>query len=925
MANSEEKSVPVEKTDAASVGAVDTIPTPPTPGPTDGEAPRPPSPDDIIAMMDDAAARHASADDSAPVGDDIGSASLEEVNTDIDAASGSNLNQISFWALWGSFFIALGAICYLILMTTGTGTATMIAAGAFTLAAAFFLVAATSKKSSPLLLAGAMLRRAGGVKKQDAAELAGAEILSALGLAERVLDADDDARLVTRRDGVVTYANRAYGDLARTAGVSGQAGLPPRIDRLFAQQGAEATKIFRLCRAAKSAAPAEETVYQVMGLVEGGMRRRFHVSVRPIRGSDEHVVWRLSELPIEEEKHDILSAAYADFPKPVMAVEKSGQIAWANASMRMTLGFGRDVLQHMDDVVLGETGDLVRALWQIDQQPHDALLRRVKDDPIEAKLSAFRRGGLGEGFVCVSIDLIEEEDAPEEVKLSGDIAESPFGIAIVDGELNRDARIHSANKAFTNVFGTVKQNTPLSRCVPQATLEELTEELRKKPRPGVGHSAAEASIEGDGETTRTFAIYPRPVRRKRGAYGSRQTILYAIDITERKMMEVDYGQDQRLRGIGELASKVAHDFNNYLQVVIGHCELLMLRYPAGDPAYPDLVQIRENGQRAANTTAQLLAFSRKQTLVREVLSITDVLQDFSRFLTRAVGEKVKLDLINGRGLSNVKVDRHQLESAIMNLAVNARDAMGAEGGKLTISTKAVSAEDAAALTVSGLGDGEHVLIQVEDTGPGVPQDIAEKIFEPFFTTKDSGKGTGLGLSTVYGVIRQMGGVIELEQVEGRGACFKIYLAAHDGELPGEQPAAHAIPEPQDLTGVGRILVVEDEAPVRAFAVATLTDCGYEVTAAEDGEDALEIIEDGDAEFDLVLSDVMMNCLDGPAFVAEARRDHDLRSKVIFMSGYAEEAVRKDLDIVDGARYIQKPFTVKGLAALVKHALDPRTE
>ena len=890
--------------------------------PTPTDAPRPPSPDDIVAMMDEAAERHAdSSDETVP---EIEQAEI--VDRPRERAPTSLWGQVSFWALWGSFFLGLGAVCYLVLMTRGASASAMFAAGAVTLLTAFFMMSAASKKSSPLLLAGAMLRRAGGAPKENAAELAGAEILSALGLAERVLDADNDAFLVTRLDGVVTYANRAYQKLARTAGVTGPAGLPPRIDRLFAQQGAESTKIFRLCRAAKSAAAAEETIYQIMGLTDGGVRRCFHVSVNPIRGAEEHVVWKLRELPVDEEKHDVLSAAYADFPEPVFAVEKSGQIAWANAALRKALGADRTGLLHIDDIVPGETGDLTRNLWQVAGDELNTLVRRAQDDPIEAKLNAFRRGGVGEGFVCVRVELHEEDDTPEDVKLSGDIAESPFGIAIIDGELNRDARIHAANKAFAAAFGTVKQNTPLSRCLPNEALTDLAEIARKKPRAGTGLGAAEAQVD-IGEESRTFAIYPRPVRRKRGAYGARQTILYAIDITDRKMMEVGYGQDQRLRGIGELASKVAHDFNNYLQVVLGHCELLMLRHPAGDPAYPDLVQIRENAQRAANTTKQLLAFSRKQTLQREIISITDVLQDFSRFLTRAIGEKVKLNLLNGRGLSPVKVDRHQLETAIMNLAVNARDAMGSEGGTLTIETSAIPAEDATNLDLPGMEEGDLVLIEVRDTGPGVPGEIVEKIFEPFFTTKASGKGTGLGLSTVYGVIRQMGGVIKLDQQPGAGAVFRIYLTAHelgaDEEIEGTNaPAAR---QPQDLTGAGRILVVEDEAPVRSFVIATLTNCGYEVTAAEDGEDALEIIEENGADFDLVLSDVMMNYLDGPAFVVEARKTHDLSSKVIFMSGYAEDAVRKDLDLVEGAGYIQKPFTVKGLAALVKQALDPDAE
>ena len=879
----------------------------PSPAQAD-EPPRPPTPDEIVEMMDAAAAARAA----------------EREQHDVERKS---TNVASFWLLWGFIFAGLAAAGYVVLTARDEGGPGLFIAAGVVLLVALFVAAAAARMFSPMLLAGAMLQRAGGKSAAEAAELAGSDILGALGLAEGVLDADVDARLVTRRDGVVTYANRAYFDLARNAGVMGPAGLPPRIDRLFAQQGAEATKVFRLCKAAKSGDAGEETIYQVMGLEGGGERRRFQVSVRPIRGSDDHVAWRLAEQPIEEDQHDALASAYADFPEPVFALEKSGQIPWANAAMRDRLGADRGAIRHIDDVVLGETGELIRALWNVDRAENEAVVRRSNADPDEANLIAFRRGGVGEGFVCVELKIAEPDEAPEEVALSGDISESPFGIAIVDGELNRDGRIIEANKAFTDVFAAKKKNAPLSKLFSQETLDELVAEARRKPRAGAAPMGVEAAI-GEGAEKRTFALYPRPVKRRRGSYGQRKTLLYSVDISDRKLMEEDYAQDQKLRGIGELASKVAHDFNNYLQVVLGHCERLMLKHPAGDPSYQELVQIRENAQRAANTTKQLLAFSRKQTLKREVLSITEVLRDFSRFLTRAIGEKVTLDLVNGRALPAIKVDKYQLETAIMNLAVNARDAMAPSGGKLTIRTQRITAEEVPSLKLPSLGDTDHVMIEVSDTGPGVPADIQAKIFDPFFTTKESGRGTGLGLSTVYGVIRQMGGAIALESELGKGAAFRLYLPAHDETEPVEEdtsaPALRTV-EPADLTGAGRILVVEDEDSVRNFVLATLGDCGYEITEAEDGEDALEIIEEEGADFDLVLSDVMMNVMDGPTFVAEAREKFDLKAEVIFMSAYAEAAVRDQLDQIEGAGYIQKPFTVKGLAGMVKQTLYPSAE
>ena len=881
-------------------------------------APRPPTNDEIIAMMDAAAAEK----QSEPAPKEAAAPKPEK------SPGGGFWNAVSFWFLWTGIVVAIGAIGFVVMSAQGAGGPGIIFAGGVALLIAIFLSGAALKMFSPILLTGAMLRRVRGRSSAQAAELAGAEILGALGLAERVLDSDQDARLVTRLDGVVTYANRAYFTLAKKAGVTGPAGLPPRIDRLFAQQGAEATKIFRLCRAAKGAEPAEEVIYQLMGLQGGGERKRFEVSVRPIRGSDEHVAWRLRELPVDEEEHDILAAAFADFPHPVMAIEKSGQIAWANASLREKLGASRGDLQHIDDVVLGETGDLVRALWRLDRAEQRARIRRRGADPIDGIFIGFRRGGVGEGFACIKLTIEEEEEVQDEAALSGDMSESPFGVAVVEGEMHRDGRVVEANRAFTDVFGGAKKNAPLAKLVSQDALEELAAEIKRKQKSGGSPTPIETSI-GDGVGRRSFALYARPVRRRRGSYGVRRTLLYSVDITDRKRMEEEHAQDQKLRGIGQLASKVAHDFNNYLQVVLGHCERLMLRHPAGDPSYQELIQIRENAQRAANTTKQLLAFSRKQTLKRQVLSITEVLRDFSRFLTRSIGEKVRLDLVNGRGLPPIKADKYQLETVLMNLAVNARDAMSPNGGVLTIKTSAVSAEEAAEVSAPGILNQDYLLIEVVDTGPGIPEEIVDKIFDPFFTTKDEGKGTGLGLSTVYGVIRQMDGVVLIDSAPGEGACFKVYLPAYDGEIEEADDEATVKPAshhgPQDLTGAGRILVVEDEDPVRNFVVATLVDCGYEVTEAEDGEDALDIIAEEGADFDLVISDVMMPVLDGPTMISKAREAHGLTAKVIFMSGYAEAAVRDQLDAVDGAGYLQKPATLQVIASSVKAALYPPTD
>lgn len=859
------------------------------------DAPRPGRPEDIVRMMDEAAAR-AGARRTAP-----------------GNSATRTWHRASLLLLWGGLAAVVGILTYLAYGAFGAAGAAVAAALGALAIGGLGVAGVGFQLFSPLALSGAARRSGAG------ARLAGAEMLDALGLAAQVLDAEPEARLVTRRDGVVVYANAAYLALAREAGIINRVGLPPRIDRLFAQQGQEATKLFRLCRAAKSAEPATEIVCQVIGLEGGGVRRRFETSVVPISGAPDHVVWRLRALPEEERGEDALAAAFADFPAPVFALERSGQIAWANAALRERLGVERP--RALSDIVLGETGEILRTLLRADQATAKARLRGPGGDPVDGVFSAFRRGGVGEGFVCVTLGLEEARGEEEIIALSGDMLEAPVGVAVVEGEIGREARIVEANKAFADVFGGAKKNAPLIRCLPLTAIDEIAAEIRRKSSSGGAPRAVDAVI-GEGASARAFAVYARPVRRRRGAYGVRRTLLYSVDVTDRKRMEADHAQDQKLKAIGRLAGEVAHDFNNVLQVVIGNCERLMLRHPAGDPAYLDLVRIRENAQRAANLTKQLLALSRKQTMRQEVLSVTEVLREFSHFLDRAVGEKVKIALDNGRGLPLVRVDRGQFETAVMNLAVNARDAMAPNGGTLTIRTRHVSEAEMAALAINGLAVQDHLLIEVADDGPGVPKEIRDKIFDPFFTTKEAGKGTGLGLSTVYGVIGQMEGAVILADDIEKGATFRIYLPAAQAETAA--PAVDSAP-PQtaanrDLTGAGRILVVEDEDAVRTFVTNVLEDCGYEVTAASDGEEALEIIEAEDGRFDLVVSDVMMPIMDGPSFVKKAREESGLAAKVIFMSAYAETSAREQLSQAPGAGYIQKPFSLKGLAAKVKDAL-----
>jgi two-component system cell cycle sensor histidine kinase/response regulator CckA len=333
------------------------------------------------------------------------------------------------------------------------------------------------------------------------------------------------------------------------------------------------------------------------------------------------------------------------------------------------------------------------------------------------------------------------------------------------------------------------------------------------------------------------------------------------------------------------------------------------------------MQIKQNANRAASLVRQLLAFSRRQTLRPEVLNLNDRLYDLSMLLKRLLGERVELNLTHGRDLWFVKADVNQFEQVIVNMAVNARDAMP-DGGKLAIRTANVPAPDAARLNVSGMPPAEYVLVEVSDTGSGMNPEILEKIFEPFFTTKEVGKGTGLGLSTVFGIIKQSGGFIDVDSKIGRGTIFRIYLPRHipDVETVPEDVKTETVKKPAaDMTGQGTILLVEDEDPVRAVNARALSARGYTVLEAASGVEAMQVMEERGSAVDLVVSDVVMPEMDGPTLLGELRKIYpDL--KVIFVSGYAEDAFKKNLPDGEEFNFLPKPFSLRQLVETVKQVI-----
>ncbi|MEO0999886.1 MAG: ATP-binding protein, partial [Pseudomonadota bacterium] len=392
-----------------------------------------------------------------------------------------------------------------------------------------------------------------------------------------------------------------------------------------------------------------------------------------------------------------------------------------------------------------------------------------------------------------------------------------------------------------------------------------------------------------------------------------------LDATELKTLEQQFVQSQKMQAVGQLAGGVAHDFNNLLTAIAGHCDLLLMRHEAGDSDHGDLMQIRQNANRATTLVRQLLAFSRKQTLRPKVVHLPTVLTELAHLLNRLLGEKVALRLDHGEEIPPVLVDAQQLEQVIMNLVVNARDAMP-EGGEVAIRTSRTRLETELRRDRARVPAGDYALIEVTDTGVGIPPDQLGKIFEPFYTTKRVGEGTGLGLSTAYGIVKQTGGFIFADSEPGQGTVFSIYLPPHDGDMPEEEPRAAERANPADLTGRGVVLLVEDEAPVRSFAARALRLRGYEVIEAEDAEAAVEHLADPDLAVDVLLTDVVMPGIDGPTLVKKAREDRpDLR--VLFVSGYAEDVVGENPIDLPRAAFLPKPFTLGDLHRKVKEMLE----
>lgn len=519
----------------------------------------------------------------------------------------------------------------------------------------------------------------------------------------------------------------------------------------------------------------------------------------------------------------------------------------------------------------------------------------------------------GQPEIVLLADLDSLSPIARESNLQALLDVLPVGLALVD----RDGRFLTMNEAFRKAGGVKGKRLPTypGDLVAKEDKAAVADAVRRNARgPAM---SGDIAVRLAAQSTEPVALTIAGLR----GLGEAVVLLLLKDNSEEAKLKRQIAQATKMQVVGQLAGGVAHDFNNILTAIMGHCDLMLLRHTPGDSDYDDIQQIKSNSNRAAGLTRQLLAFSRQQTLRPQVLQLPDVVSEVSHLLKRLLGETVELEVKHGRHIGPVRADPGQLEQVIINLAVNARDAMaGKGGGTLTIQTYPIRADQVAELGSDILPIEDYSALSVTDTGCGISAAVLSKIFEPFFTTKEVGKGTGLGLSTVYGIVKQSGGYIFADSKVGEGSRFVIYLPVHREAEGLAKPAEAASGQKDALWGSGTILLVEDEPTVRNVAERALTRHGYTVVTADNGEEALEALGRLD-EIDLLISDVVMPGMDGPTVVREARKNRpDL--KILFMSGYAEEQLRKSIDL-ENVNFLPKPFSVTDLAEAARRAIGDK--
>ncbi len=749
----------------------------------------------------------------------------------------------------------------------------------------------------------------------------------------------DEGVVIADRDGRIVFSNPAYSKLV---GATSDREIRA-VDRVFAGEPSAAEAIYRISQAVREGVGAVEEVRVPTPLDRSpGHGRWYRISVGPIEVPNRPgklTVWRVSDVTDERQKQESIflelqhAIDYLDHaPVGFFSAEADGKIVYLNATLAEWLGF--DLARFVPGSL--SLTDLARgaeaALLPLSHDPGrdqrteiidlDFVKRNGTKLPVRLLHRVARASDGAPGATrTIVLNRSPGEDVSEavraaEVRFTRFFNNTPIAIAGLDGRGN----ISRTNAPFATLFGSQQASGSAGR--------RLTDFVRPTDRP-ILEAAIESVRVGKGDVPPLDLVIAGPKESSARFFLSgvsdtdsdeeERIIVYALDITDQRALEVQFAQSQKMQAVGQLAGGVAHDFNNVLTAIIGFSDLLLSNHRPSDPSFQDIMNIKQNANRAAGLVRQLLAFSRRQTLRPQVLGLADALADVSILLQRLLGENVKLQMVHGRDLWPVKADINQFEQVAINLAVNARDAMP-KGGRLAIRTSNVTEGEARRSGHSGLPSADYVLIEFEDNGIGIPPENRSKIFEPFFSTKEVGKGTGLGLSTVYGIVQQTGGYIFFASDVGRGTKFQIYLPRHVAEEGASEQAMAEKPEgPTDLTGNARILLVEDEEAVRAFGARALTSRGYKVDVAASGVEALELIRSSGNQIDLVVSDVVMPEMDGPTLLRELRKLQP-HLKMIFVSGYAEDAFKKNLPEGEAFAFLPKPFSLKQLATAVKEAL-----
>ncbi len=746
-------------------------------------------------------------------------------------------------------------------------------------------------------------------------------------------DAVGEPLVVTDAKGRAVYANGPFIKLASEAGASRLTGM----DVLYAGHPEFAEPIYQLAQAVQEGRTEEREIRIAAGSAAPGANAqqtvwlRIKVAPAVLDNARGYRLWLLQDISADRARQEQAFArlqfiiTYLDHaPAGFFSTLPGGRIDYLNATLAGWLGL---------DVAQSQNGGL--ALAEIVGTDGARLLSGIAPKAggsVTENFDLDLRDGSGKAFPAHIIHRIDFDsqskplpsrslvvprgmtigaatDTVAGLRLARFISAAPFGVAEIDAA----GVVRQANAAFLELSANVRRGAKLASAVMEAERGAIDAALAQAMGREAELTTVDVTLAGANPRAVQFAL-------TRLAASDGAVIVFALDKTESRALEVQLAQSQKMQAVGQLASGIAHDFNNVLTPIIGFADLLLAKMRPTDPAFADVMSIKQNANRAANLVRQLLAFSRRQTLQPKVHSLTEAMSDLDNLLSRVLGEKVELKISHGRDLGLVLVDIHQFEQVIINLAVNARDAMP-HGGSLTVRTYNVSEEDSRAIKVDLMPPGEYVACEVTDTGSGIAPEIVNKIWEPFFSTKDVGKGTGLGLSTVYGIVKQTGGFIFCDSVVGKGTTFRIYLPRHyPAPVVETATAPVATPKRADYTGKGRILVVEDEDAVRAFAVRALTSRGYTVVEADSGESALAVYAKDSKGFELILSDVVMPEMDGPALLRELRK-RGVKTKVIFVSGYPGDEFEKDLEGQSDFAFLPKPFSLKQLVEKVKEVME----